>query len=338
MNIDIHAMPTENKDDDNDWYSARLDFSPEQMEILNAKVAKEKLEVMEYLEAKFPDVEKEVFRTDYTGYMHEEVINWPDVYKAAIIDRACANCKGSNCEISESLGVDGGRPVPCVETSPKGFKYPYVRWTCGLSCKFRLLSGEFGQRFKESGLCDWQIRQTFDTYICTTPENRNAKTKALAATKEGAWLLVLGEPWVGKTHLATAIAIEVMKGGKQVIYRTVMDFMDEFMQKDNDDDEDFLEYLRLKDKMTSVDCLVLDGLQEGVSNKDRGMSYLYEVISKRDVYNLQTIITANATNLQEMESWGSRGYVPGIVSRTVGRGNYVLLRRELGFDGAYSNV
>ena len=142
-------------------------------------------------------------------------------------------------------------------------------------------------------------------------------------------MIIAGEAGTGKTHLAVAIAIEVMKSGRKTIYRTVDEIMDELTQKDNDDDEDFKEYLDLKNEFSNVPCLVVDGFCEGNANNDRGMCDLYAIIDRRYVYGLQTIITINAINPQEVKSWGSKYCMGGIVSRMLERGTWVVLEREL---------
>ena len=303
-------------------------ITPEQRAVFEQEDINRRAFVLRYLKAKFPDVDEEVFRTDYAGYLHEEIIYWPTVYKAAIIERACAGCKNARCEIPESLGVKDSCPVISVSESPKGFKFLDVRWTCGLTCKFQPLSGEFGRMFRKSGLKNSHINMTFKNYECSkaTPETRIAKLEAMSASEEQSDLVLAGKPGTGKTHLAVAIAIRSMENGRQAIFRLVSTMLDEIQKtiRDNDD------YDGLMKMFMTVPCLVLDDLGHENMTTARS-SYLHQIIDYRYSVNLQTIVTTNARNIEELGHLIGADFVAPIASRLSKNGSWITIQNAEDF-------
>lgn len=318
MNADLNAIVT--KSGRNILSEQKFIF--EQAEINNRAIA------LRYLEAKFPDVDEKVFRTDYAGYLHEEIIDWPTVYKAAIIERACTGCKNSRCEIPESIIATDSRPVIKISESPKGFKFLDVRWTCGLACKFQPLSGEFGRMFKKSGLKNSHLNMTFKNYECSksTPETRNAKLEAMNASEEQSCLIIAGKPGTGKTHLAVAIAVRAMEQGRQAIFRLVSSMLDEIQNviKENGD------YDGLMKTFKTVPCLVLDDLGHENMTAARA-SYLHQIIDYRYSENLQTIVTTNARTPEELSRLSGEVFVAPIVSRLLERGSWININNAEDF-------
>ena len=283
---------------------------------------------LRYLRAKFPEVDEKVFRTDYAGYLRDEVVEWPAVYKAAIIERACAGCKNSRCEIPESLGIRDSRPVISVSKGPKGFEFLDVRWTCGLTCKFRPLSGEFGRMFRKSGLKDSHVGMTFKAYDCskTTPETRIAKLEAMSASEEQSDLILAGKPGTGKTHLAVAIAIRAMEQGRQAMFRLVSTVLDEIQTAIGNKGD----YDGLMRQIKTVPCLVLDDLGHENITAARS-SYLHQIIDYRYSEHLQTIVTTNARNIEELGRLIGADFVAPIVSRLLERGRWVTINNAEDF-------
>ena len=57
-------------------------------------VARRDEEALEYLRAKFPNLDKKIFRTDYTGRVGKHVVDAVSVYKARKYKQICASCQG----------------------------------------------------------------------------------------------------------------------------------------------------------------------------------------------------------------------------------------------------
>ncbi|MBQ2616342.1 MAG: ATP-binding protein [Synergistaceae bacterium] len=283
---------------------------------------------LRYLRAKFPEVDDKVFRTDYTGYVRDEVIEWPAVFKAAIIERSCTGCRNSRCEIPEYIGIIDSRPVISVSKSPKGFEFLDVRWTCGLACKFRPLSGEFGRLFRKSGLKDSHVGMTFKGYDCskTTPETRIAKLEAMSASEEQSNLILAGKPGTGKTHLAVSIAIRTMEQGKQAMFRLVSTMLDEIQTAIAGKGD----YDGLMRQFKIAPCLVLDDLGHENMTAARA-SYLHQIIDYRYNEKLQTIVTTNARNIPELGRLIGAEFVEPIVSRLLERGRWVTINNAEDF-------
>lgn len=278
-----------------------------------------RVKALEYLKAKFPDENEKVFRTDYTGQTYDDVISFWAVAQAAEIDTICETCEGT-CRIPESQKTS--RPVISVSESPKGFRYLEVRWTCGISCRYQALSGEFGRMFMNSGIMSSNLNMTFETYeyTKTTPETNRAKIEAMKASKENTCLILAGKPGTGKTHLAVSIALRAMHNGRQAIFRLVSSMLDEIQASITDKGD----YEGLMRRFKSVPCLVLDDLGHENMTAARA-SYLHQIIDYRYGLKLQTIITTNAKSIAELCAWDKEEYIMPIISRIMSNGTWITI-------------
>jgi DNA replication protein DnaC len=126
---------------------------------------------------------------------------------------------------------------------------------------------------------------------------------------------------VGKTHLAVAIARAKLLAGKRVLFISVSDYLNRLKDTFNkiDDAGRYTEMMDLLKK--EVDCLVLDDL--GVEKPTAwSVERLYDIINTRFDWSLQTIITTNFANTQEMAVHLSESPVAGerIASRLLAFG------------------
>lgn len=293
-------------------------LTPEWKSQLEARKAREDSEALSYLHGEFPGVEDEIFFTDYTGHVHEHVIEAASVCKAGMIERTCADCKGGEC----SLHDRNGKPVACIEESYAGFKYLEIRWTCGMSCRYDPLSGEFGRMFRGSGLASSQLRYTFENYKYDGLglEVVEAKRLAIRAAKNNSDIVLAGKRGTGKTHLATAIAIYAMKHGRQAIFRLVNELLNEIRQSVAEKGD----YFSLIQKFKEVPCLVLDDFGKEKTT-DFSLDALYQIVDYRYRNELQTVITTNARTIEELAGWGNAEYTTPMISRVMERGSWVTI-------------
>ena len=287
--------------------------SAEMKSQLEARKARDDEEALAYLREKFPGVDESAFYTDYHGDISNHVSDAQSVIKAAMTERTCARCEGK-C---------AGKPVVSIEESPGGFKYLEVRWTCGISCRYDPMSGEFGRMYRASGLIGSQLRQTFDTYDTgTCKELMTAMKAAITAARNSTGLVLSGKRGTGKTHLATAVAIYAMKHGRQAYFRLVNELLNEIRRAVAENGD----YFSVIQGFKEIPCLVLDDFGKERTT-DFGLDALYEIVDYRYRHELQTIITTNALTIEELAGWGKEEYTTPIVSRVLERGSWVTITK-----------
>ena len=125
------------------------------------------------------------------------------------------------------------------------------------------------------------------------------------------WILFVGNYGCGKTHLAAAIANEVVAHGIPTLFLTVPDLLDWLRFAYNDVDTTFEE--RFED-IRNIDLLVLDDL--GTQNSTAwAQEKLFQILNHRYIHNLPVVITTNM-DLESLEGRiRSRMKDPGLVTR-----------------------
>lgn len=136
-----------------------------------------------------------------------------------------------------------------------------------------------------SGMGKRFLQRTFETYECRTAEQKRAYliAKRFADTfgerlKDGRGLYIEGTNGTGKTHLAAAISLQLMRECHTVIFRTYGDLLDE-VKKSYDRDGGTTEY-ELSQLYRNCDLLVIDDLGKEQCT-DWSVSFLYGVINDR---------------------------------------------------------
>ena len=100
-------------------------------------------------------------------------------------------------------------------------------------------------------------------------------------------VILIGNPGTGKTHIATALAIEACHRGYQVRFFRVTELVTQLMEAREE-----RQLLRLKASLAKLDLLVLDELGYVPASK-LGAELLFDVIST--AYERQSVIVT--TNL-----------------------------------------
>jgi DNA replication protein DnaC len=182
------------------------------------------------------------------------------------------------------------------------------------------LQGELGGELSLCRIDSFELRRA----RVNDPESRKSLAFALSAAREflkapRRWLYFYGPTGVGKSHLASAIAIAWADGGiGRVAYASAPALLRYIRTGYKDDTaDDRLIALQL------VDLLILDDLGteyhkpgEGYSHTD---STLFELIADRYTYDRPTIITSNLA-VQDLE--------PRIGSRIKGKSRLIYIDNE----------
>ena len=269
-----------------------------------------KLPMDEYLKLKFPEAEEDELRID-------RVNDSKGLEQALEIDRTCASCGSpEGCPLKRK----GGRPAVYIKNHRL-----FVGYTLRTPCKHEKNKPdpEFESRIKHSGLSASQTKQTFTSYEHKgMPEEIvSAKAAAILAAKKHTSLIIAGKAGTGKTHLASAIAIEAMREGKQAIFRTVPDLLEELKQAA----WEHKDFFGLRQKFRDVPCLVLDDLGKEKTT-DKGLEYLYQIIDYRYKHGKQTIVTTNALDIGGLMNQWNADKIEPLVSRILENGHWVTIR------------
>lgn len=146
-------------------------------------------------------------------------------------------------------------------------------------------------------------RFSFDSFVTQTRNGKENKTlsTALKAAQHYAhtlngWFLLMGGYGCGKTHLAAAVAHQVVSLGIGAIFLTVPDLLDWLRSSFSDSDTSFEERFN---EIRNVRLLVLDDL--GTQNATAwAREKLFQLIDHRYIHRLPTVITTNL-NLREID-------------------------------------
>jgi len=179
-----------------------------------------------------------------------------------------------------------------------------------------------GRLIGRSGLKKRFMNRTFQTYKAETPKQK----KAFSVAKEyadrfyefflrGEGLYIEGTNGTGKTHLAAAIALQLIREGIPVVCKTSIELLDDI--KKAFDDNQVSEYDILK-VYKQVDLLIIDDLGKEQCT-DWSMSILYSILNDRYEDLKPTIITTNFNEESLIRNLTPRGYdsskVIAIISR-----------------------
>jgi DNA replication protein DnaC len=165
-------------------------------------------------------------------------------------------------------------------------------------------------RFAQSGIPSGFVKRTFDTFRAETPEQQAALDRCRrfaiefpTALETGASLVMLGGIGTGKTHLAVAIAHQIMARAHTVMYSTAMELVARI--RDTMRRDATVSTTDLVDMAGAVDLLVLDefGVQ-GATEDVR--AHLTNVLDRRYRNAKPTILISNMSGQEFADYVGDR--------------------------------
>lgn len=130
----------------------------------------------------------------------------------------------------------------------------------------------------------------YDEKSCQSLRDASAQCEAFAGQPEG-WLFLQGGYGCGKTHLAAAIAHELWRRDIPVIFLAVPELLNQLRATFSPKNEtDFEQVFTL---LSDVDVLVLDDLGFHQSATDWAKEKLFQLLNRRYVVRLPTVLTSN---------------------------------------------
>ena len=229
---------------------------------------------------------------------------WLDLSYTPEEEGKCSICKGKEwIEVEE---VDNRRGVAIVDTKiiPKeNNKYEYqevLKQKCDCTLK-REATQSFIDRIKASGLEEYVQTKTFKTFIVETDTQKRMLETCKNFVKEPkGTLALLGETGSGKTHLGTAVVLNLVYKGYSAYY---VEWRNEWQKAQNNYstiDEDKME------KWKNADVLYIDDLFWAKSNdvhaiSNREFEHGWQLLDARLKRNKITIISSEFTIQDFME-------------------------------------
>lgn len=192
----------------------------------------------------------------------------------------------------------------CSLCKNKGFTFVpelYLGWyrETQVTCKCAKIRKTI-RALNRSGLADVVHDFTFEKYIASEPWQQSILTKAKTYLNEceNNWFFFGGTTGSGKTHICTAIAVKLLKQGKEVKYMLWRDEASRLKGMVND-----IGYADKINEYKSVDVLYIDDLFKTGKTETQGkqrptqadINLAFEIINSRAIQKKITIISSEST-------------------------------------------
>ena len=145
---------------------------------------------------------------------------------------------------------------------------------------------------KESGIQQTVNEKTLDNFNASEAWQRTMhdQAKAYIEEKTNKWFFVGGQSGCGKTHICTAICMELIKKGNSLIYMKWADATRELKDSVND-----FYYEEIIQKYKDIDILYIDDffkVQSGKEPSGSDVRIAFEILNSRLLSNKKTIISS----------------------------------------------
>lgn len=158
-------------------------------------------------------------------------------------------------------------------------------------CKDEEIQRSRGQRLLQMSNLEPFRDKTFENFDRSVPGVQRAFARSFEfARQPRGWLVLMGGYGCGKTHLAAAIANEVIRINYEVLFTVVPDLLDHLRSTFGPNSE--VNYDERFEQVRQAKLLILDDL--GTENATAwAREKLYQIINHRYNYSLPTVITTN---------------------------------------------
>ncbi|MEO0563321.1 MAG: ATP-binding protein, partial [Chloroflexota bacterium] len=119
------------------------------------------------------------------------------------------------------------------------------------------------------------------------------------AEKNEGWLLLSGDSGTGKTHLAAAIANAVQNQGRETLFLSTSDLLDELRRTYNPDSSST--FTEVINHIKNVDFLVMDDLKTTANTREWARENLVQIIKYRYLTKGHTVFTV-PVNIETLEN------------------------------------
>lgn len=221
-------------------------------------------------------------------------------------------CKYCGSVREHTCPVVGGKirailpPEPCnctkavEERNYKAEEEKRLQAECERKRAMQEMQDKINRLLRDSGIKERFKSRTFDTFIAKTEQEIRAKKIAerysanflTTVIQKGSCLRFEGTKGTGKTHLAAAIALDLINKGVPVIFKSISDLFLDIRNAFNKGEKTEEEIIQI---YKNVDLLVIDDIDK-VKYTEWNVSILYQIINDRYENLKPMVVTANNGN------------------------------------------